>query len=378
MTSRVSAATGSFYGASYDYSSRIGTDGKTETVSGVTRDKWNNYTVVDHHGVGTMGKTSWCNIGGYPNINTLFTAADQNRLLAKLADKVRGHSFNLGVELGQAKQTGDLIWNTAKQLALAARNVRKGQLTSALKNLGLPPGSHTFKTKDAAGRWLELQYGWLPLLGSVKDAAEAYAALTSLRKSRIVVQIRKNGLHDGSQSPTLYSGFGQYRATNRIIYEMTEDISTARSLGLLDPLSVAWELMPWSFVADWFIPIGTYLDNLSIIPKLKGRFLTTKTMQYSNSLIVKANFNFYGGATARTRRFDLIRTTSTSLSVPFPGFSPLDEAFSARRVYNAVALLTQAITGNNPKGFRPAKPRAWESGNRDPRKKRRSLPPIRF
>lgn len=31
--------------------------------------------------------------------------------------------------------------------------------------------------------------------------------------------------------------------------------------GLLNPLSVAWELMPLSFVADWFLPIGSYLSG---------------------------------------------------------------------------------------------------------------------
>lgn len=32
--------------------------------------------------------------------------------------------------------------------------------------------------------------------------------------------------------------------------------------GLLNPLEVIWELVPFSFVADWFLPIGDYLSAL--------------------------------------------------------------------------------------------------------------------
>jgi hypothetical protein len=33
-------------------------------------------------------------------------------------------------------------------------------------------------------------------------------------------------------------------------------------LGLTNPLNVAWELVPFSFVVDWFIPIGSFFDGL--------------------------------------------------------------------------------------------------------------------
>jgi hypothetical protein len=33
-------------------------------------------------------------------------------------------------------------------------------------------------------------------------------------------------------------------------------------LGLTRPLSSAWELLPWSFVADWWLSVGTYLDAI--------------------------------------------------------------------------------------------------------------------
>ena len=35
------------------------------------------------------------------------------------------------------------------------------------------------------------------------------------------------------------------------------------SLGLINPLLVAWELTTLSFVFDWFIPVGTFLEALT-------------------------------------------------------------------------------------------------------------------
>jgi hypothetical protein len=42
----------------------------------------------------------------------------------------------------------------------------------------------------------------------------------------------------------------------RVTCTMTAELET---LGLLNPLSLAWELLPYSFVIDWFLPIGDYL-----------------------------------------------------------------------------------------------------------------------
>jgi hypothetical protein len=36
------------------------------------------------------------------------------------------------------------------------------------------------------------------------------------------------------------------------------------SFGLLNPAAVAWELLPFSFVVDWFLPVGRYLEGLDV------------------------------------------------------------------------------------------------------------------
>jgi len=42
-----------------------------------------------------------------------------------------------------------------------------------------------------------------------------------------------------------------------------EDLLLANRMGLINPATIAWELIPWSFVLDWFIPVGKFLSNFS-------------------------------------------------------------------------------------------------------------------
>jgi len=42
-----------------------------------------------------------------------------------------------------------------------------------------------------------------------------------------------------------------------------EDLLLANRMGLINPATIAWELIPWSFVLDWFVPVGKFLSNFS-------------------------------------------------------------------------------------------------------------------
>jgi hypothetical protein len=125
----------------------------------------------------------------------------------------------------------------------------------------------------------------------------------------------------------------------------------------LDPLSVAWELLPWSFVVDWFIPIGSYLDLVNQVPSLKGRFLTTTVRTRTNSKNPRFTGALYGNPPNgidwwdhkvlndplpfdKWRSTTLTRTYSESLSVPLPQMH-LGGAVQGRRFWNALGLAHQ-------------------------------------
>lgn len=334
----------------YIVSSANGADGQYEIVNGVRRLKWNNYDAMFRREVRTPGRAAgygtydfWWDCSVLPN--SIFQANDILSLQSRLSEAVKGHSFNLAVSAAEGKKTVQMVVGAITSIGGAISDLKKGRFEKAARRFGVQPRSSNLSEKDIAGRWLELQYGWKPLISDVYESAKAYEALSNTsRSSRVTVSMTRKGNYETSASPSLYSCNGNITERWRIIYEMNEQMTAARSLGLMDPLSVAWELIPYSFVVDWFIPIGSYLENLSNIPQLNGRFLTTKTRNYQGAAVkVNSGTVWTKLPTTSTSTFVMERRNTASLTVPKPAFESLPDAMSPSRIWNALALVTQRL-----------------------------------
>jgi hypothetical protein len=168
----------------------------------------------------------------------------------------------------------------------------------------------------------------------------------------------KSESYKGFVGPNEYSG----EATRflRAYIVQTEELSYARNMGLADPRNVLWELTPWSFVVDWFIPIGTYLNQLSVIPHLKGRAFYTAGYSSRASFtgnVTKPSVNYkYVGISGSHRNKHIVRYAETGLTdikIPPPKFVGLDGMLkSVKRSTNAIALLSQFLGGARSRGDR--------------------------
>lgn len=356
-----------------------GGDGKYVTFAGTQKIKWNHYTCsattydrsslrfgyireMDSQNPPNGGRKRFqeyypIQVGNFPS-SYLWTPNDQLKLLEKLLKKVKSHDFNLAVNLGQLHQTVDLLSSNLRKLGLAALYLKRGQFGNAARQLGVKPRGTRLKTSDISGRWLEMQYGWLPLIGDSFEAAKAFEAISNGPRTQFFrVSHRKFGTDNECNTPTYFGLPNDWVRKVYIQYECTEEVGFARQLGLLDPASVAWELLPWSFVVDWFIPIGSYLDVLNQVPLLKGRFLTTEVYKReSNGFpeVLNAFFQYIENSTPyhekiiaiteapkyKDKRTVMTRTYSEDLGVPFPSMH-LGGAVQGKRLWNAISLAQQ-------------------------------------
>lgn len=291
------------------------------------------------------GTVLWC-----PPFST-FTSNDDLNLVSEIAETARQHSFNLAVSGAELGQTLGMIKDRCVSVLGAMRAVRKGDAHGAARIL--LPGSkkRAFKSTDVSGQWLELQYGWLPLIGDVHAGMQYIASKTKgPRVFAFDVQKTVRVKSQVSNSATVYSIIADGSVTRKYRVLYTEVLPEARSLGLLNPWAVLWEKMPWSFVVDWFIPVGTYLDTISVLPYLNATLCRTDFSRASAGYTAPASKNngsyiLKGGGVqcdvAMLKRYAPV--LATPHSVPGPRFNMLDKALSIGHIKNAAALIWTQI-----------------------------------
>lgn len=335
-----------------------GGDGRTDPVTGLPR--WNHYSLGKKEVTRTQEGFGY--YAAYNPLSGYLTLSDATvaRAIDKIAQKAKGHSFNLGVAVAEGHQTLMLTLNVIRRLNLAAGAIKKGQIGPALRFLGSPdsnvPQRRAYKKlsqSDIGSMWLEIQYGWMPLIGDVYESAKAYEKLTSAPRStefRVGASETKI-ISDPHFQPPEYSCFvrkAHYESSVHYTCRLTEVLSMTRSLGLQNPLSVVWEKVPFSFVADWFIPIGTYLDNLGIIPHLEGVYLRTDVKTVNSTLVGSAVLPWCKPTAATStilKQVSVQRSVGAlnSLVVPKPSFKPIGDSLSTGHLKNALALLSTSV-----------------------------------
>lgn len=305
-----------------------------------------NGIYTDTYGSGTLNH----------NPVSLLDANDELRLVNKLKEKLQGSDFNMSVFLGEGRQSLAMIGDTAIKLAHAGRLVLRGRPLDASRVLlsgtsRKAPSGTTFKKSSgsAASNWLELQYGWLPLLSDAKEGAEtlAHQLNVPMRSTyRVMVQRKRTDVEvfaNTVDSTTYKINRSHTRYLTARVSEF--DDSVPALLGLKDPELVAWELLPFSFVADWFLPIGSWLEARAMSSRLTGKFIYGDKWRALSGSPVSA---VYGDPkTARRDYLTYTRGTPvTALNVPMPRVKSLAQAASWQHCTNGLALLTQVFTGS--------------------------------
>lgn len=219
---------------------------------------------------------------------TLVTDAT-NKATLKLYKKLDGAKLNAAQFLAERKQTAELLASTATRIAQGVRALRRADLRSFATALSLSgTESRTLKQswkrvertpahQRISSHWLEYVYGWRPLLQDCYDAAELLAEQLSTYEGpegelRTTASVRypfklRGSVPYGSEGGVILPNRDDLHiCTARIRVQYRLD-SEARSLlnktGISNPGLLAWELLPYSFVVDWFVPVGTYLESLT-------------------------------------------------------------------------------------------------------------------
>jgi hypothetical protein len=301
------------------------------------------------------------------------TAFDDFVINTSLKD-LKNSKINLGVVFAERKRTANMVLQTAKDLGAALLQVKRGDMKGAARTLGVAyrnvaakkrtrgrvtPYGQAFrppKQKNATtvqDRWLELQYGWLPLL------SDAYGGIAKLHefadRPNITTLTTKKTLRWNKTTKVNFEGILANRQdkgfyTRKIVYYFSvsnQAYQDLASMGITNPLYVAWEVVPYSFVVDWFLPIGQFLDTLDAtigLTFLKG--CKTSFKKYAIGYNIKGagvpggpGSKNYADAWAKRRFVECRRETLGSF--PLPHLPSFDRRIRNMRVANGLALILQ-------------------------------------
>jgi hypothetical protein len=206
--------------------------------------------------------------------------------------------------IAKAKSAGVLSGEIAAEFGATLRMLRRpfSGATNLIaeiatrKNWYLQKKKSMTAIKAAASAWLEKRYGWNPLISDCSDIVRTINSQhENIVKRRLVSRAGSSVTNKSSQSWPIQVNSGGGRASEGrvsreiktsvnvgIIYEIinrSTSAQIARALGL-DATSLpatVYELMPFSFVADWFTNIGTWIQASTPDPSMSvlGNWVTT-------------------------------------------------------------------------------------------------------
>lgn len=281
-----------------------------------------------------------------------------NESIVSALERMRG-SLDLSVDGFQIRQTIRMIKRPVQSLTKMYEQFRKKKLLEyASRKWKRRPSFDKFLSDS----WLEYIYGWMPLLSSAYELAGQMGNIAKpgptmqvfKGSSRIQETKTKEEFHTfaGTSHKVSVTHNTLYGSKIYLLMKMS-DSDKARHVATytsLNPANIAWELIPFSFVVDWFYDIGSYLRSCETALMYNSRFHSgwKSTLRVTNTQAVGLPRDFSGavGSLSGSGSAQLISFgRSRFSSIPSPSKPVVQGAtdLSWSQLTSALALLAQAF-----------------------------------
>jgi len=286
----------------------------------------------------------------------------------RILEKIKDCQVNLAQVVAERNQTFGLITNVLGKLSQLVRivNESKKLRLSQIKQLrkllsdadrrragGPSKGAIKRQIKSLSDDAIAIQYGVRPLLSDLDALFKLYDKGKTFRKSVVYTTSAKNSR---TLTYTVYGVHYTVTTTDEVSIKMgvrfsatSNSLSFMSSLGLTNPLAIGWELTPWSFVIDWFIPIGS---TLGVLDATLGLSFTSgyETFKRTTTTVTSASYDAGNpfplpqeSFTARSVDVESVTSRRRLSSFPLIHIPSFKSPLSFEHCFNALALLGQRL-----------------------------------
>lgn len=189
--------------------------------------------------------------------------------VTKAYANIENSKANMLATAAEGRKTINGFVDIFKRVWKIYRAVRKGNVKYLRKQIS---------AKELANRYMEWRYGIRPC---IYDAKQILDAVTNPQKTSDRFTYRGFESESASLNPverkllTKAIGYkiyrylyGQYTCTRKVdvsagVMCKIDNVSAANNYGLDQPIETMWELVPFSFIADWFFNIGQTIASFT-------------------------------------------------------------------------------------------------------------------
>jgi hypothetical protein len=204
--------------------------------------------------------------------------------------------------------------------------------------------------------YLEVRYGWGPFLRDLQQLYELLESIGEEVEEKVVRKTRSRSLtesntfqdpNDHTPSNQGFYGIWVRNVTTSVSVKGFAIAKIAPPKVEFDPIKTGWEIVPFSFVVDWFYSIGTTLDALSAAriasysARGVGMKLTIDTVGNWTDLGM-GNPDYQGSCSQSSGHRIELKTRSSAL--PVTSYLPsISFDLGGQQILDLLALLSQAF-----------------------------------
>lgn len=212
------------------------------------------------HGAGFNGYKYSVGKSGVVIDAPLQSADAHLRAKAKLAET----KINLGVAAAESRKTFRMLASLARSMFIAVKAARAGRWQEVAHQMGFDNGWRD--AKSLSDRWLWFNYGLRPLMNDIYGLQEQIKAGFREKDQifSVVSEVSESFHPETFITIKPRSSGGKAYRTVRVQYYVRVNnawLHSMGALGVMNPALIAWELVPYSFVLDWLLPIGQFLEG---------------------------------------------------------------------------------------------------------------------